>query len=57
MSIYIVSGFVIGFGILFIIFYVDNTIKTVEQVEAKLGLPILGRIPLYNSKKSNKRGK
>ncbi|MCI8547487.1 MAG: hypothetical protein HFJ38_01220 [Bacilli bacterium] len=57
LCIYIVSGFVIGFGILFIIFYVDNTIKTVEQVEAKLGLPILGRIPLYNSKKSNKRGK
>ena len=51
LIIYILGGVVIGLAILFMIFYFDNTIKTVEQVEAKLGLPILGRIPLYSNKK------
>lgn len=51
LIIYILGGTVVGVAILFMIFYFDNTIKTVEQVEAKLGLPILGRIPLYSNKK------
>ncbi len=51
LIIYILGGTVVGISILFLIFYFDNTIKTVEQVEAKLGLPILGRIPLYSNKK------
>lgn len=51
LIIYILGGTVIGIATLFMIFYFDNTIKTVEQVEAKLGLPILGRIPLYSNKK------
>ena len=37
-------GFVLGAGILFIIYYFDRTIKTTEQIENKIKLPILGSI-------------
>ena len=37
-------GLVLAAGILFIIFYFDRTIKSVEQVEQKLKLPILGSV-------------
>ena len=42
--IYLMIGFVFGAGILFIIFYFDRTIKTVDQIETKIKLPILGSI-------------
>ena len=37
-------GFVLAAGILFVIFYFDRTIKSVEQVEQKIKLPILGSV-------------
>ena len=46
--IYLMLGFVLGAGVLFIIFYFDRTIKSVEQVEQKLKLPILGSVQEYN---------
>lgn len=42
--IYFMIGFVMGAGILFVIYYFDRTIKTVEQIESKIKLPILGSI-------------
>ena len=44
LVLYFVIGFVLGAGILFIIFYFDRTIKSVEQVEQKIKLPILGSV-------------
>jgi len=45
--IYILVGLVLGFGISFIIFYFDRTIKSVEQVEQKIKLPILGSVQTF----------
>lgn len=46
--IYFVLGLIIACGVLFIIFYFDRTIKSVEQVEQKIKLPILGSVEEYN---------
>ena len=45
--VYLVVGVVLGAGVLFIIFYFDRTIKSVEQVEKKIKLPILGSVQQY----------
>ena len=47
LVIYIMIGLVLGCGISFIIFYFDRTIKSVEQVEQKIKLPILGGVQMY----------
>lgn len=44
-------GLGLSLVIVFMFYFFDNTIKTIEQVEAKLELPILGRIPLQKGKK------
>lgn len=46
-------GVVVAFGIIFIIYYFDRTIKSVEMVEQITGLPILGTI--RESKKKDRR--
>jgi len=54
-----VISFAIGLGlsllIVFMIYFFDNTLKTPEQVETKIGLPILGRIPLQKGSKKHVR--
>ena len=50
--IYFMVGFIIGAGILFMVFYFDRTIKSAEQIEQKVKLPILGSV-----EKINKGGK
>ena len=45
--IYFFIGIIIALSILFIIFYFDRTIKSVEQVEQKIKLPILGGVEEY----------
>lgn len=47
IGISVIAGLIFSFVIIFLIYYFDNTIKSPEQVESKIGLPILGRIPLY----------
>ena len=42
--IYFFIGLIFGAGVLFIIFYFDRTIKSAEQVEQKIKLPILGSV-------------
>lgn len=46
--IYFMAGFVLGAGILFLIYYFDRTIKSAEQVEQKIKLPILGSVQEYS---------
>lgn len=46
--IYLFIGFIIGAGVLFVIFYFDRTIKSAEQVEQKIKLPILGSVEEFN---------
>ena len=41
-------GFVVGTGILFMIYYFDRTIKSVEQIEQRIKLPILGSVEEYS---------
>lgn len=52
--IYILIGIVLGLGVIFVIFYFDRTIKTVEQVEQKIKLPILGSVQKYSGKGAKK---
>lgn len=44
LILYFAIGFILGVGILFIIYYFDRTIKSIEQVEQKIKLPILGGV-------------
>lgn len=46
--IYFMLGFVLAAGVLFIIYYFDRTVKSIEQVEQKIKLPILGGVQEYN---------
>lgn len=48
LIIYFIIGFVLAFGIIFLIFYFDRTIKSVEQVEQKIKLPILGSVQEFS---------
>lgn len=41
-------GLMVGLGIVFLMEYIDNTIKTPEDVERYLGLPVIGSIPSYD---------
>ena len=44
--IYILIGLVLSCGGIFVLYYFDTTIKSTEVVEEKLGLTILGVVPL-----------
>ncbi len=44
-------GFIIGSGIVTVIFYFDDTIKTAEDIETKIGLSVLSTVPRYKPKK------
>ena len=43
--IYLMVGFVLSFGIVFIMYYFDTSIKSSEVVEEKLGLTVIGVVP------------
>lgn len=49
------SGFLLCSLIIVIKFYMDDTVKTEEDIENKLELPVLGMVPKYKTKK-NKKG-
>ena len=44
-------GMVLGCGVIFVMFYFDTTIKNPEEVQTKLGLPVLGVVPIVDDKK------
>ena len=43
-------GLVLAFAISFILFYFDTTIKNSEEIERKLGLTVIGNIPMLGGK-------
>jgi len=49
----LIIGLFGGVGLAFFIEYLDNTIKSAEDVEAKLGVPVLGVIPVLESGEEN----
>jgi len=49
-------GFIVGSGIVILIFYFDDTVKTAEDIETKIGLSVLSTIPKYKPKKKNNEG-
>ena len=48
LVLYFAIGLALVIGILFVIFYFDRTIKSAEQVEDKIKLPILGSVESFN---------
>lgn len=48
--IYIALGLVLSCGVIFVIYYFDNTIKSIEQVEKHLGVPVIGTVPTVGKK-------
>ena len=51
------SGILLGSGLIVGLFYLDDSVKTEEDIENKLGLSVLGRVPKYKNKKNKKGGK
>ena len=43
--IYIAAALILSFGVIFVMFYFDTTIKTSEEIENKLGLTVVGIVP------------
>jgi len=54
LVIYCLIGVVLSFGTIFVIYYFDTTIKSAEEIEKKLGLPVVGIIPKVKRKESSK---
>ena len=52
------AGIVLSCGALFIIYYFDNTIKTKNDIEELIGIPVLAEVPTAKklAKKNNIRG-
>ena len=44
-----IFGLGLGFGLALIVDYMDNTLRTSSDVEQKLGLAVLGNIPLLKA--------
>ncbi len=60
MAIAFVVGLMIGVGLAFLLEYLDNTIKSEEDIEKVLGVPVLGTIAVIEDKEagiSKKKGK
>ncbi len=54
IAIGLVIGLMIGAGLAFLLEYLDNTIKTEEDVQIVTGLPVLGAIPKMDTVKEKK---
>ena len=54
---YVVGGVIIAFVLLFVIYYFDTTIKSIQDVERKFELTILGSVPDYSKKKKGGKAK
>ncbi len=47
----IILGLAIGVGIIFLIEFLDDTIKTPEDVQKHVDLPVIGVIPVFNGRR------
>lgn len=48
--IYLLIGLVLAIGIIFVVYYFDTTIKSAEDVENKLNIPVFGIVPKAKNK-------
>ena len=48
-------GFILACAVIFVTFYFDTTIKSSEEIENKLGLPVLGVVPIKSISKNKRR--
>lgn len=48
-------GFILACAVIFVTFYFDTTIKSAEEIENKLGLPVLGVVPIKSISKNKRR--
>ncbi|MGG7619572.1 YveK family protein [Bacillus coreaensis] len=61
VAVAMVVGLMLGVGVAFLLEYLDNTLKTEQDIEQTLGLPVLGAIPMIketdpiDSRSSKKR--
>ena len=47
-------GFMVGSGIVVLIFYFDDTVKSQEDIENKIGVSVLASVPKYKTKRTIK---
>ena len=50
IMVYIIVGVVLSLAVVFVIYYFDSTIKSSEEIENKLKLPIFGVVPKVKEK-------
>lgn len=50
LAIYTTVGMVLAIGIIFLMYYFDTTIKSADEIEERLGLPIFGVVPKVKRK-------
>lgn len=48
--IYILVGAALAIGSIFVVYYFDTTVKNAEEIETKLGLPVIGIVPKVKQK-------
>ena len=54
LGISFVGGVAVSIMLLFVLYYFDTSIKSSEEVEKKLGIPVIGTIPHVSSRKRGK---
>ncbi|SPF49830.1 Chain length determinant family protein (fragment) [Candidatus Desulfosporosinus infrequens] len=52
-----VVGLMAAVGLVFLLEYLDNTVKTSSDIEQLLEIPVLGVIPNYDMGKKGKKGR
>lgn len=55
LTIFTGAGIVAGAFILFLIFYFDTSIKSSEEIEEKLSLPVVGKVVLVETKRGRRK--
>jgi len=51
LAISVLVGLVVGVGVALVIEYFDTTVKTPDDVERYLGLPVIGIVPQFVGKR------
>lgn len=57
IAIALILGLFVSVGIVFLIEYLDNTVKDTDELEKLLEVPVLGAIPMVEDKKKARGGK
>ena len=57
IAIALILGLFVSVGIVFLIEYLDNTVKDTDELEKLLEVPVLGAIPMMEDKKKARGGK